>query len=93
MKKLAIGIGVRLGSSAAAVLPAAFNLPRFALDIGGFIPRDGYLYCRSISSGWHWGQTGIHVHTGLRLATSPVSTWLALSSRTFHSSASGCLDS
>lgn len=37
MKKLMIGIGVQLGSSAAAILVAALVLSRFSLGLGGFI--------------------------------------------------------
>ncbi len=37
MRKLLIGIGVQLGSSAVAIILAALILPRFTLGFGGFI--------------------------------------------------------
>ncbi|SEE93443.1 4 TMS phage holin, superfamily IV [Arthrobacter alpinus] len=37
MKKLLIGVGVQLGSSAVAIIVAALLLPRFSLGIGGFL--------------------------------------------------------
>lgn len=37
MKKLMIGIGVQLGSSAVAIIAAALFLPRFHLGLSGFL--------------------------------------------------------
>ncbi len=37
MKKLLIGIGIQLGSSAVAIIIAAMLLPRFSLGLGGFL--------------------------------------------------------
>lgn len=78
MKKLMIGIGIQLGSSAVAILLAALFLPRFHLGIGGFLTAIVvFTIAQSLLEGFVAKLASKYVPT-LAGAASLVSTWLAL---------------
>ena len=78
MKKLLIGIGVQLGSSAVAIIIAAMLLPRFSLGLGGFLTAVViFTIAQSLLTGFVAKLASTHVPAFARLA-SLASTLLAL---------------
>ena len=63
MKKLLIGIGVQLGSSAVAIVAALF-LPGFSLGFGGFLTAVVVFTIAQSLLGWAGGKAGNQAYTG-----------------------------
>lgn len=78
MRKLLVGIGIQLGSSAAAIILAALILPRFSLGLGGFITAIiVFTIAQSLLEGVV-AKLANKYTPALAGAASLVSTWLAL---------------